>query len=1242
MTDEIVSVGPNWTKEQLQAIKRHKGNLLVAAAAGSGKTAVLVERILRKISDEESPCDIDSFLVVTFTNAAASEMKEKIEAAIARALDKSPENKRLHRQLSLLGRASITTIHSFCLKVIKSNIHLLNIDPSFKMADNTEIILLKQEAINELFDKKYEEHPEEFLKLVECYSSERDDIRLQEIILEIYNFVMSGPWPEIWLKDAAEAFNMDESTIIENTKWYYIFYESFKIQINSFIKRLEEGISLTEDGFGLMPYRETLIDDLDKLQDFLNVDKRSYENLYKKASTLKLINLKRCPKDADKIIGERVKYIRDEVKVELSKLLNESFQHTKEGIIEYTATMYPVIKCLVELVIEFEATYARLKRDRNILDFNDLEHFCLEILTEVQEGEPIPSKVAVLYSEKFNEILVDEYQDSNQVQDVIFSMISRKGSNSNMFMVGDVKQSIYKFRQAEPAIFLNKYFSYDNVEEEKDSFNEKILLFKNFRSRHEIINGVNYLFSRLMSPEIGEIDYNQDEELNYGADFKELEEGNTLSVGGPIELHLIEKEKIVTEAIEEEDIQEEEQVDNIQLEARFIGKRIKELITEGFQIYDKNQKKYRKLQYRDIVILLRATKRWSESFMEELKLLAIPVYSDGATGYFETIEVKTVISLLQIIDNPLQDIPLLAVLHSPIFSFTPGELIDMRALNRDMSFYNLLQLGRNESEKIDQFLTKLEGYREKAKYMPIDELIWYIYADTAYMGYVSAMPSGLQRRANLRILFQRAKQFEETSYKGLFNFINFIERLKKSSTDLGSAKILGENENLVRIMSIHKSKGLEFPVVFLSGIGKNFNKSDSKGKILLHKTIGIGADFVDLVKRITHSTIIKNTIKKKIMVENLSEELRVLYVAMTRAKEKLIITGAVKDIESSIERWEGTLEEKGKLSTFDMLKGRSYLDWICFALIRHKAFETFLKEIRGEALDVNSKACDNTWQISLWSKNQLVIDKVVANEENIHSKDMESFIKELLNNKKEIDYKNVHEMLNWEYKYKAAITIAPKISISELKRRKEEEVTPGKELYKDNRFERPRFILKSENGGKQFTAAERGTLFHLVMQHIDIKFCENMEDIKLQVNAMVEKELMSKEEMNLINIDKIYNYFTTNIGKRLRASEKTFREVPFYIPIKLTELEKDLDVHIYGKEFILLQGIIDCYFEEEDGLILIDYKTDHVNEENIKEVVERYTIQIDYYTMALERITGKKVKEKYLYFFSLNVFQIIK
>ena len=1220
-----------WTEEQLKAIETRRCNLLIAAAAGSGKTAVLVERIIRIITNEEDPVDIDRLLVVTFTSAAASEMRERIASAITKALEKSPNSKNLQKQLTLLSRANITTMHSFCLDVIKNNFHIIDLDPAFRILDETEGMLLRSEVLEELFEDKYENDDKEFLDLVEAYSDSKSDDKLKDIVLDLYKFSMSGPWPQRWLRDKSEEFNINTIEELDKSSWMKVFIENLVIELQGLISMEEKALELCEETSGLEPYIDTFRDDITMLRMIYEHLGAGVEEIYNRLSSASFSKLKTVRKNnvSNENVQGRVKSIRDDVKKKINKLRDEIFSMTPDEMLHSVKASYTYMKALSSLVIEFQDRFSNAKKEKGALDFNDLEHLCLKILTSEDSG------VADNFKEYFDEVLVDEYQDSNAVQEAIIDLVSRKYSNDpNVFMVGDVKQSIYRFRQAKPELFLEKYNTYSK----KQGKNIKIQLYKNFRSRDEVIKGVNYIFKEIMSRVVGELEYTDEEALNLGASYSKTEDDNYV-VGGKIELNILDK----STEVEEEVLIEEEDLGTINLEARIVANRIKELLSNKdgkvFKVLDKGTGEYRPVTYKDIVILLRATKNWSEVFLDELGAEGIPVYADTGSGYFESIEIRTIMSLLKVIDNPMQDIPLIALLRSPIMSFSAEDLTNIRLVDKDKYFYeNIISISKEEFdcekeliEKCNIFLERLSVWRKKSIYTPIDEFIWYLYTDTAYYGYVGAMPNGVLRQANLRILFQRAKQYEQTSFKGLFNFINFINKLRKSSGDMGSAKVLGENEDVVRIMSIHKSKGLEFPVVFVCGSGKQFNLMDLNNNILYHEELGFGPELVDLDKRVSYPTLPKEAIKQRIRLETLSEEVRILYVAFTRAKEKLIITGAVNGLEKWITKCcNAAALDKDIILPSEVLKGKSYLDWIGMAICKHKDGE-ILRELVGSN-DIRIKDDLSTWSVKTWTKSDLVVDKKDSDVDEINEENL------LINFDCSSVDKEIERRLDFRYKFRESTLIKSNFSVSELKKKNFEQVPviDTENLFKEDICNiKPKF-LQEERG---LTAAEKGTAIHFVMQKIDLSRVNTIEEIKIQLKDFVDMELLSKEEYKVINPYKVKKFFISKLGERMLSAynrgDIVYRELPFYTEIDVHRINPDLPKEVEGDK-VRLQGVIDSFFYEDNEVILLDYKTDYVEQSNEEELINKYRIQIQYYKEALEKITKTKIKECYLYSFYLE------
>ena len=812
-----------WTQEQQDAIYEKNSNILVAAAAGSGKTAVLVERIIHKIIQDK--IDIDKLLVVTFTNSAAAEMRERVLSAIYKKLEENPEDENLQRQITLLNKASICTIDSFCLEVVRNNFYELeNISPNFRIADTTEIELLKQEVIEDIFEEKYETEDKNFIKLINVYTSYRDDTPLKDLVLKIDSYIQSNPFPQKWLEEKIEMFNLKEQLEedFSQTPWGEILLQEVKEELMddiTMLEKVEQDLSYESD---LEKFYQTIRSDIEQLEN-LKKSLNNWDKAFKIALELKFVTWPRQKVESER--KDKAKEIRDEVKKKLAKVLDKILICDSQEANQDIYDMHVILQKLQSLILTFEKEFTKRKREKNIVDFSDVEHFALNILLNSQQ-------VAKKYQDKFKEIAIDEYQDSNLVQEYILTAISK---NNNIFMVGDVKQSIYKFRQAMPELFLSKYEKYQKKEDREPEEDLKIQLFKNFRSKQNVLQFTNLVFEDIMSEELGDIDYNEEEFLNLGASYPEIQQNEKIEIH-IIDPMVIEETEEETKCTEEVEGAIEENIADVELEAKFVANKIKQLIEGKFQVWDKKQEAYRDIQYKDIVILLRSTATTAPVYEQEILNLQMPVFSDSSQEYLDSIEIQTIMSLLKIIDNPIQDIPLVTVMRSNIGKFTDDELIQIRLADKQDNFYTCLQkaklsVEKELREKIQRFLENLEQWRKEQEYLALDELIWKIYSDTGYYNYVGLMPNGLLRQANLRMLFERAKQYETASFKGLYNFIHFMEKLSLSSGDMGAAKIIGENDNVIRIMSIHKSKGLEFPVVFLASTGKQFELLEYKTHI---------------------------------------------------------------------------------------------------------------------------------------------------------------------------------------------------------------------------------------------------------------------------------------------------------------------------------------------------------------------------------------------------------------------------
>lgn len=1202
----------NWTKEQQKVIDLRNRNILVSAAAGSGKTAVLVERIITMITEGDAPIDIDKLLVVTFTKAAAAEMKERVGVALEKKVLEMPDNLHLQKQTTLIHSAQITTIHSFCQNVIRNYFHTINLDPAFRVADEAELKLLKSEVMEGLLEECYEEGEENFLEFTEMYASGKTDQIIEGLVLQLYEFSMSYPWPEEWLALRRELFDISSVEEMEGAEWMESLLDYVRMLLKDMERLSEEAVGICTSPGGPYTYLAALDSDRDMIGQFKKAKNyRDYHELFSGVSFARLSSKRDAAIEEEK--KTEVKAIRDILKKTMGDIKKNYFFQSKEEMLKDIIGSKTAMNVLIDLTQRFAQSYAKKKEDKNLVDFNDLEHFALNILVTREEGKTLPTQSALELSSEFEEILIDEYQDSNLVQETLLNSISRERQGKpNVFMVGDVKQSIYKFRLARPELFMEKYETYTT----EDSQHQRIGLHQNFRSRGVVLEPINFIFSQIMGKGLGGIEYDQDAALYTGADYGE-EDGN---VSASTELVLIPENGATSE--------EEEEFTARELEARAIAHRIKELIHPDTGLLIKDKGELRRAKGGDIVILLRTMANWSEIFTDILMAEGIQAYSQTQSGYFQTMEIRTILNLLRVIDNPKQDIPLAAVLHSPIADLDSNSMGKIRVYDKTVDLYSAaIQYAYGEDgeeeikEKLIHFLSRLDKYREIVSYTPIHQLIEYIMEDTGYYNYVSAMPAGERRGANLEMLVGKAISFEATSYMGLFNFIRYIEKLHKYEVDFGEVNMSGGNENSVRIMSIHKSKGLEFPIVFAAGMSKVFNNQDSRSRLVIHPDLGLGPDFVDYKLRIKSPTLIKKVMQKKLVLENLSEELRVLYVALTRAKEKLIMTGTVKTLTDKLEKWNGIKSSREVKLSFQRLTGAGcYLDWVVPAFIRQNAFKEILND-NGLFQDEKNPLFETEVPIKV-----RVIDmSELAGEEVVKQVEREVYQEELLNFDTETVFDGdihgeIEKRLTYKYPYEASMKIPGKMTVSELKKASQGE---KEELEDIQIFEEESIIPKFLNKEMEIKATDRGTLYHRVLE-------------KITLDKSLDLSKLTEQEKALIRVDKIEGFLRSDLAERMRKAGKLgklHKEQQFVLGLEAKEVHPETD----SKDLVLVQGIIDVYFEEEGELILMDYKTDRIPPYEGEEfLIDRYKVQLDYYQRALEQMTGKIVKEKLIYSFGLE------
>ncbi len=1188
-------MGMQWTAEQQKVIELRNRNILVSAAAGSGKTAVLVERIIRMLTDEAHPVDVDRLLIVTFTEAAAAEMKERIRGAIEKVLEQNPGNVHLQRQATLIHSAQITTIHSFCLSVIREHFHVIDIDPGFRIAEEGELKLLRQDVLENLLEECYASGNEAFLELSEKLGSGRTDKKLEELILQLYEYSRSYPQPRQWLAKCAEQYDAGGPEIFVRAE------ELIRQYLDDMIQLLHTAVRICEEPDGPYMYAEMLEEDKKQLEQLKRAP--HFEEMYTHIAALKWKALSR--KKDESVSPEKrenVKELRDQIKKLVKELISTYFYERPEEIFQDMADAQGTMQVFAELVDRFAKAFSEEKQRKNIIDFGDMEQFALQILTEEKEGALVPSVTAVEYQEQFYEVMIDEYQDSNLIQEAILTSVSTvsRGKN-NIFMVGDVKQSIYRFRLSRPELFMEKYDAYST----EDSETQRIDLHKNFRSRTEVLDGVNYIFRRIMRRELGGIAYDDQAALYPGAKFLPDMDENGES-----------RQKMELILLDAESTREQE--------ARVVARKIKEMVGHA-NVTDKETGELRKAEFRDIVILTRSMKGWAELFAAVLMEEGIPAYAGSKEGYFETYEVSVLLNYLKLLDNQRQDLPLASVLTSPFVRLSAQELAEIRLTVQDGLFYETAekmaescetdQCGEELQNKLRKFYEQLTYFREMVPYTAIHELLWKIVEETGYGLYIAAMPGGGQRLANVEMLLEKAAAFEGTSYKGLFNFVRYIEQLRKYDVDYGEANIADEQADTVRIMSIHKSKGLEFPIVFVSGMGKRFNTRDVSGSIIIHSEWGVGLDAVDLERRTKIPTFLKKVIQQEVKLENLGEELRVLYVALTRAKEKLIMTGQmgkkqseqVTEIPTQMQNG-GGVKSADRLSFYQLTAAKSYLDWILPVLLCEEApvtiriddaQETEQEEIAAYRGDILAKDVLTHWDV------QRVYDEELR--------------------------KHLETQFSYRYPYLDEQKLKLKFTVSELKKRTYLEEESGESVYEEPEVIPliPRFLKEEE----ELTGASRGSAYHKLLELLDFRREYDAETLSDAIGQLRAEKKLSKEMADCIRISDIMEFLQCGSGRRMQRAaleNKLFKEQPFVLGVDAEEIYPDTT----SDETILVQGIIDVYFEEEGELVVLDYKTDRVR--NAEELCEKYRAQLEYYAQALEQLLQKKVKEKMIYSFTLK------
>lgn len=1239
-----------WTREQQSAIDIREKSILVSAAAGSGKTAVLVERIINRVLDKENPVDIDEFLVVTFTKAAAAQMRDKISDRLWSELEKTPDNEHLMRQTILINRADITTIDSFCLRIVKEYFSVLDIDADFNIGDRGETELLKADVLADLFEEKYncenEAERAVFCRLVNIFGGDRNDNGLKELILKIHTLASSYPMPEKWLEEAKNALEIKDSETLENTLWMKALFEYAKKVIGEALFMAREAEILTNAACGPYKNAEVSKSDIELIEGL--ADAKCYEDLSMAVKNISWQRMKSCKGDGfDEALVNRYVKIRGDYK-QLIKKLDICKTPCEEILIQLNG-MGEYLIPLIEITEGFSLRYMEEKKQKHIMEFADVEHMAYRLVCggfkKNKDGHGretkyvIPTEIGREIGARYKEIYIDEYQDSNYLQEYILTAVSgiSRGEN-NLFMVGDVKQSIYKFRMARPDLFIGKYNTFSTYDVEGDVGEVKLELKNNFRSRAVVLDAVNYFFYQLMGADMGGIDYTADVAL---VPSRQFEDAGDLNISRSTELMLA----CVTDEERTDDNDEVQEESKQELEAVMIANRIDELVNSDkpLYVYDEKISEYRKVRYGDIVILLRSVSGYGSIIYNTLTAQGIPAYIDDPQGYFEATEIRVIMSLLAVVDNSRQDIPLSAALLSPIAGLNENELalicayaeknLGGKNILYDKCLYYAENVSDGVADKLNTFFEMVDRLKEEKTTLSISQLILKVYNITGYYYFATAMPAGKRRRSNLDMLVDKARRFENGAYKGLFNFLRYVDKLKVNEVDFGEAGKQSEDEDVVRIMTMHRSKGLEYPVVFVSGLGRQFNTNDVRRNVQLHSDYYISSKLIDMKKRYRKNSVMREAVILLARQESFAEEQRILYVAMTRAKEKLIITGYIKDYEDYVEGLDIGYE-KMLLPYSIRNSGKGFLNWILASM---KRYDYYLEQGLTEAV-IETK---------LVSPDMLLKRKV--KEETDKGISMEEFEENAMLYGKNEAYKKFKESFDYVYPYEPLTKIKSKMPISEIKKMKafdgeNYDVTyPVKEYQEDicrqeesrqeeckqDEYTRNECIAELK---KDLTGAERGTIIHKFMELLDFSVLgtgDYINDIRNFTKKLVEAKVFSEEEKNAINEAKINRMLKSDLGQRMIAAAKCGKlkkEQQFSIGIPVKEIYKNVD----SDDIVIVQGIIDAFFYEDDGIVLMDYKTDRADE---AELIGRYHAQLTYYALTLNRLTGCKVKEKLIYSF---------
>ena len=1191
----------NWTEDQLKAIEKRDSNILVSASAGSGKTAVLVERIIEKILNDY--LDVDKILVVTFTNAAAQELKEKILNAIYKALENEKDPKKINHlknQLIYINRASITTIDAFCFKLVRENFNILNIDPNIRICEESQSVLIKTRVLEDLLEEEYESYVDEknvfgLYNILELFSGK--DEELLDNILRIYNYIQSFPYPFKWLKEQIEKYNITEDIDLYDTDFGRDIYEDIVSEIELCIEKYDDYLNKIS---GIEEFNKcyTILDnDIQILNSAIAISNKSWDKLYENISNINFPKFVIGKVSDEELKNEISEFRKKEVKSVIDKIKKKIYAKSNE-ILEDNKIAYKYIKYLYEFLVRYDNNYREEKKNLGVAEFNDIMHYALELLVDEEDNI---TDIALGLKDRYKEIYTDEYQDTSYVQERILDAISK---DNNRFMVGDIKQSIYGFRQARPDIFNDKYISYSSKDDEESS-NCKIILSKNFRSREEVIDSINYIFEKIMSMKNGQCDYTQNERLICGNTGYISSDDTSYKTQINI-INLKDKEVSPFEENDDDEVQIDEDLSNIQIEAKCIAYKIKEIIKKD-KVMDKDGM-LRSVKYKDIVVLLRGIKNKAEIIEEELKRNNIPVFCDTSSSIFEGDEVKLVLSFLKIIDNPYQDIYMISIMFSIIGNFTLDEITKIRLYDSTSYVYDTLNSILNDEEyvkqegkiveKIKRFLSIIKEYTIYSKKYSISELLIRLYKDTNIYYQFALEDDAESKKANLNYLIELASTFYSNIGNTLNAYIKYIDNLKdKQDTSTTSAKIIGENEDVVRLMTIHKSKGLEFPIVILADTSKGYNFSDSrKQRVVFHHKYGIGIDVVNQDLGVTYPSLIKQAIRSVIEKETKSEELRLLYVALTRAKEKLYIFATTKDYDKEYSMQTIKLKN-GKFNETLIASNTSYYKNLLPVIKYYNEFEADKKEFDIQRIEIKSNTTDEELR-NLFNIKEAEEDSKSINDILITAFNKEKVDKELL--------KSIKENLESEYRYYEDAHTPSRVSVSELKQSKidEEDVHITSLFNDENRdndeYKMPLCLLEKE---EKYTPVRKGLLIHFILQNLEFKSLNTKSDIKNYIDKLKFENVISEQDSKYISITKIYNFLNSKIGKELKDAKKIFREYEFIL--KNEKISNSL-----------IQGIIDLFYITEDNkAILVDFKTDKLDNE--QDFIDRYKIQLKIYKDAI-------------------------